>query len=162
MYGLKQAALLGYQNLIQNLKPHGYHPIPHTSGLWKHETRPIKFCLCVDDFGVKYVGEQNFQHLIMALKDQYDITVDKKGEKFLGLTIHWNYKHKQVQISMPGYVQKALKRFNHVAQGRKQNSPHAWNKPTYGKQQQLATNDESKTAPASSQKHVQQVVGTFL
>ena len=53
MYGLKQAALLGYKNLVKNLKPHGYHHIPHTDGLWKHETHPITFCLCVDDFGVK-------------------------------------------------------------------------------------------------------------
>ena len=39
MYGLKQAALLGYQQLIQHLKPFGYAPIPHTDGLWKHTSR---------------------------------------------------------------------------------------------------------------------------
>ena len=54
MYGLKQAAVLAYEHLIENLAPHGYRPIPRTTGLWKHYTRPITFCLCVDDFGVKY------------------------------------------------------------------------------------------------------------
>ena len=53
MYGLKQAAVLAYNHLVANLSTHGYHPIPHTVGLWKHHTRRITFCLCVDDFGVK-------------------------------------------------------------------------------------------------------------
>ena len=162
MPGLKQAGKIASDRLREHLSKYGYFPCKRTPALWKHETRDITFALVVDDFGVKYVGEHNFQHLIMALKDQYEITIDEKGEKFLGLTLKWNYEHKRVNISMPGYVQKALKRFNHVAQGRKQNSPHAWNKPTYGKQQQLATDDDSKPAPASAQKHVQQVVGTFL
>ena len=34
MYGLKQAAILAYQQLEAFLKPAGYHPIPHTVGLW--------------------------------------------------------------------------------------------------------------------------------
>lgn len=37
MYGLKQAALLGYQQLVRHLEPHGFHPIKHTEGLWKHK-----------------------------------------------------------------------------------------------------------------------------
>ncbi len=33
-------------------------------GLWKHKMRPISFTLLVDDFGVKYVGEEQVIHLI--------------------------------------------------------------------------------------------------
>jgi hypothetical protein len=43
MYGLKQAALLAYQHLVNQLKPHGYSPCPYTTGLWRHKTRPTKF-----------------------------------------------------------------------------------------------------------------------
>jgi hypothetical protein len=45
MYGLKQAAILAYEHLVRQLAPHGYHPCPYTTGLWKHATRPTKFCL---------------------------------------------------------------------------------------------------------------------
>ena len=53
MYGLKQAAILAYKFLVKLLAPHGYRPCPSTTSLWKHNTRPTKFCPCVDDFGVK-------------------------------------------------------------------------------------------------------------
>ena len=53
MYGLKQVAVLAYDQLVRNLKPHGYSPCPFTAGLWKHNTRKTKFCLCVDDFQVR-------------------------------------------------------------------------------------------------------------
>lgn len=33
-----------------------------------HDWRPAQFTLVVDDFGVKYVGEENKKHLINALK----------------------------------------------------------------------------------------------
>ena len=54
MYELKQAALLAYNFLKHNLAPHGYTPIPHTLGLRKHTTCCIVFCLCIDDFVIKY------------------------------------------------------------------------------------------------------------
>ena len=43
MYSLKQAALLVYNFLKQNLEPHGYFPIPHTTGFWKHKHRKKYF-----------------------------------------------------------------------------------------------------------------------
>ena len=45
MYGLKQATVLAYNQLVRNLEPHGYVPCPFTAGLWRHKTRKTKFCL---------------------------------------------------------------------------------------------------------------------
>ena len=45
MYSLKQAAILAYENLVWNLSKHGYKPVPHSLGIWTHESRPISFCL---------------------------------------------------------------------------------------------------------------------
>ena len=56
MYGLPQAGILANEQLRKRLAKHGYHELPHTPGLWKHETRLILFMLVVDDFGIKYVG----------------------------------------------------------------------------------------------------------
>ena len=52
MYGLKQAGILANKNLEKLLKEDGYVKTEHTPGLWKHQTRPTVFSLCVDDFGI--------------------------------------------------------------------------------------------------------------
>ena len=72
-----------------------------TPGLWTHEWRPICFSLVVDDFGVKYVGKEHAAHLVAALKETYDIEVDEKGEKYVGISIDWDYKNGEVHLSMP-------------------------------------------------------------
>lgn len=36
-YGLKQAARIAYDRLVQYLCPHGYAPSRTNTGLWKHE-----------------------------------------------------------------------------------------------------------------------------
>ena len=67
IYGLKQAAILDYNHLVKQLKPHGYHTCPETTGLWLHRTRKTKFCLCVDGFGVKYFSKDDADRLLTAL-----------------------------------------------------------------------------------------------
>jgi hypothetical protein len=67
MYGLPQAGVLANKLLKKHLARHGYFEQSHTPGLWKHVSRPIWFNLCVDDFGIKYVGREHLQHLYDAL-----------------------------------------------------------------------------------------------
>jgi hypothetical protein len=45
MYGLPQAGILANQRLVKHLQEHGYHPTPHTPGLFRHDTRPISHLL---------------------------------------------------------------------------------------------------------------------
>jgi hypothetical protein len=47
MYGLPQAGRLANDLLIKRLAPYGYHPVEHTRGLWRHETRPVAFLLMI-------------------------------------------------------------------------------------------------------------------
>ena len=82
MYGLKQAARLAHDKLIQHLKPFGYYPDKLTPNLWVHKTRKTKFTLCVDDFGVKSFSEADSQHLINALQQAYTVTIDKTGKEY--------------------------------------------------------------------------------
>ena len=100
MYGLRQAAVLAYDNLVNNLKTARYAPVPHAIGLWHHATRRTKFCLCVDDFGVKYYSKADANHLIDALEKNYTCTVDWTGRHFCGLTMDWHYDKNYVDISM--------------------------------------------------------------
>ena len=43
MYGLNQAAIIAYNQLISHMYIHGYYPVPFTTGLWAHNTRKTKF-----------------------------------------------------------------------------------------------------------------------
>ena len=79
MYGLKQAAILAYKQLVKKLIKDGYEPVEGTLGIWSHSIRPTKFALCVDDFGVKYYLNDDAFHLINALKKHYIISEDQKG-----------------------------------------------------------------------------------
>ena len=45
MYGLKQAAVLAYNQLANHLKDNNYKQIIGSMGMWKHETKNITFCL---------------------------------------------------------------------------------------------------------------------
>ena len=66
-YGLKQAAILAYDNLQSNLRSFGYKPVVGTFGIRQHISRATTFCLCVDDFGIKYTNKQDAQHLLDAI-----------------------------------------------------------------------------------------------
>ncbi len=67
MYSLPQAGILANKLLKKRLARHRYFEVPHTPGLWKHISRPTWFNLCVDDFGVKHIGEDNLKHLFASL-----------------------------------------------------------------------------------------------
>jgi hypothetical protein len=118
MYGLPQAGIIAQQLLEQRLEKDGYRQSTTTPGLWTHDTRPISFTLVVDDFGVKYVGEENAQHLLDTVQKNYKCSCDWKGERYCGLTIKWDYAGQKVHLSMPGYVRKALIRFRHPPPGK--------------------------------------------
>jgi hypothetical protein len=163
MYGLPQAGILANKQLVPHLAEHGYHACKHTHGLFKHETRPIAFSLVVDDFGVKYVGQEHANHLLQTLKILYTVTADWSGTKFLGLTIKWDYDNKTVDISMPGYVEKALQQFQHNKPRKPEHAPHKHVEPQYGAAIQYAEpTDTSPPLTAAGITLLQQVIGTFL
>ena len=58
MHGLPQSGLLANEILEKRLNKCGYHQGKLVPWLWKHEWRPVKLTLVVDDFGVKSMGEE--------------------------------------------------------------------------------------------------------
>ena len=71
IYWLTQVGALANKRLREHLGPAGYYEVAHAPGLWKNVTRPVQFSLVVDDFGVKYVGKENADHLIRTLRKHY-------------------------------------------------------------------------------------------
>jgi hypothetical protein len=113
MYGLPQAGILAYNQLMTHLAQYGYAPCTHTPGLWTHETRNVTFCLVVDDFCIKYTNRCDDEHHLTALQALYVVTTDWTGSLYLAMTIDWDYHNHTVDISMPGHVTNALDRFQH-------------------------------------------------
>ena len=68
MYGLNQSDIIAYNQLIYQMDTHDYYPLPFTAGLWAHNTRKKKNCLCVDDFGVNIFCKDDANHLLNSLK----------------------------------------------------------------------------------------------
>ena len=164
MYGLKQAAVLANQQLQSNLAKEGYYPIPGTSGLWKHRTRQTKIVLCIDDFGVKTFCKADLDHFLHSIKKYYDYHIDETGSHYIGLTLDWQYDKGVVEVSMPGYIRKLLKRTGHPTPTSPQHSPHEHLPFVLGSKgtRQLAIEDNSPPVDKRNTKHVQSVVGGLL
>eukprot|EP00804_Cyclotella_cryptica_P006783 CCRYP_019522-RA/>CCRYP_019522-RA protein AED:0.43 eAED:0.43 QI:0/0/0/1/0/0/2/0/364 len=163
MYGLPQAGIIAQQLLKKRLALKGYRQSSITPGFWKHDWRSISFTLCVDDFGVKYVGIKHAHHLLQTLNKHYKTSQDWKGERYLGLTIAWDYIIQQVQLSMPGYCKKAGHCFHHPVPIKPQHQPYPHTHCTYGaKQQFVDTADDSALLSNTDKTFIQEVIGVFL
>ena len=161
IYGLPQAGLLAQAKLIKLLSTHGYHMMPNTPCLFKHESKDIIFSLVVDDFGVKYTNKEDAQHLIDTLMQEYALHIDWEAADYIGLTMEWDYDKNTVAISMPGCVKKAIERFG-VKTGSGANSPMIYEPPKYGAKVQYAKDEEEIAEDPSMTKRIQQIVGVFL
>jgi hypothetical protein len=123
----------------------------------------VQLTLVVDDFGIKYVGEENLQHLISVLRDNYEISIDKAGSRYVGVHFDWDHEKREVHLSMPGYVKKALKRFQHDVPSKLQNQPHPHIPPKYEVKVQYAEpEDTSPKLNKDEKKFIQEVTSTFL
>ena len=150
MPGLKQAGRLASDRLTKNLARDGYVPVPHAPSLWRHHTSDLVFSLVVDDFGIKYTRKADSDHLLKSLQEDYNITKDWTGEKYLGLTLKWDYVNRNVRVSMPGYVKADLLKFQREATTKPQDSLHWWNQPTYGAKNQYSDTNKADLVDANS------------
>ena len=105
--------MLSQELLEQRLQKKGYTQSKVTPGFWTYAWRPISFTLVFDDFGVNYVGKEHADRLVRVLKENYKISEDWGGKKYIGLTFDWVYIKRQVHVSVPVYVNMALIRFKH-------------------------------------------------
>lgn len=99
----------------------------------------------------------------MLLKQHYVLTLDWFGTKYIGFTLEWDYINGTVDLSMPGYIERALERFGHSAPNRPQHSPHAWTPQQYGSGTQQTTEpDKSSPLTPANVMRLQQIIGVLL
>ncbi len=164
VWGLPQAGILANKWLRQNLAPFGYYKCINTPGLWYHNSCPISFTLVVDDFGVKYVGKEHADHLIMSIKSTYKkLTEDWTGSLYCGIMLEWDYIGRTVDISMLGYIKKKLQEYKHLLPGRIQNCPYSPEPKKFGSYAQASLMpDATPMLDAGGTKQIQQIVGSIL
>eukprot|EP00804_Cyclotella_cryptica_P011206 CCRYP_007737-RH/>CCRYP_007737-RH protein AED:0.37 eAED:0.37 QI:0/0/0/1/0/0/2/0/425 len=148
MYGLPQSGALANVLLETRLNAEGYFQSKIVPGFWKHNTRDLQFVLVVDDFGIKYLREEDLDHLIATLKKHYELD--------------WDYDQGKVHLSMKPYRDKALRQFDNLEPSKAQDSPYPHVPIKYGAAEQFVETDESPSVGKDEQKHVQKVNGKFL
>ena len=122
MYGLPQAGMLANKLWKRRLAKHGYYEGCH---MW----RPIDFTLVVDDFGVGYENNEHALHLLQTTRQYYEaVSVDWTGTLYCGTTPKWDYDQRTCELSMPGYVQHAVKKFHTGTNGptKSTDAPHPY------------------------------------
>ena len=99
--------------------------------------------------------------MIDAVKQYYECTCNWTGEKYIGLTIKWDYKGQKVHISMPNYVANALQSFHHRSTTKLKHHPYTHVNPTYGARMTQYAKVEDVFDKAGK-KFIQEVCGVFL
>ncbi len=111
-------------------------PPPQTSTVWvlwkcqhagtlDHKSRPISFTLVVDNFGVKYVTQEDVDHLITSIKSTNSLTKEWTGNLYCGITLEWDCINWTVDILMPGYINKKLQEYDYIRPQKMQTSPYS-------------------------------------
>jgi hypothetical protein len=164
MYGLPQAGLISQKKLFQHLEKNGYIQDTNVPCLFRHKTLDVTFILVVDDFGVKYSNSKDVNNLISVLEELYELKIDWDGNKYLGFDIRFDDTNHTVSVSMPGYVDKLLQRFNSaglILRGAA--SPAVYLPPAYGiKVQKVDEIDVSDVLNKDEIKLLQEIIGTLL
>jgi Reverse transcriptase (RNA-dependent DNA polymerase). len=164
MYGLKEAGIVAWQELVRHLKQYGYEPMHLATGMWCHKTKPTIFMLTVDNFGIKYCSDTDLQHLLAALQDKYAITVDQEGTRYCGMMLQWCYQDGYIDVGIPGYIKEALHQLQHPHPTKPVHAPHQeWWIIQYGQMAQKSRDDEPSTPlDAAGKKQIQCITGKFL
>ena len=100
-------------------------------------------------------------HFVNELQQDYEIETECKGE-YCGIALKWIYDERYVDMQMPGYALKQLKKYRHKVKQRQHT--HLQPQPQkYGKAvQEPDPADNSRPLNKEDTKLVQQVVGSFI
>jgi hypothetical protein len=102
------------------------------------------------------------QHLKNTLEEHYKLPYDWAGKQYIMIILDWDHTKRQVHLSKPNYVHKALKQFQHKA-GNLQHSPYQSSPIQYGAKKQYARRELKAPLLVNKSKHfIQQVCGKFL
>jgi hypothetical protein len=140
----------------------GYYQCQHTPGLWRHVRQNIMFCLVVNDFVIKVTNMHDMDHLVDALKEHYTVAIDMMGSLFCSIRLTWNYAKGHVDCHMPGYINKALMKYQHPTLVSPQHAPYKAAPIQYGAQVQRVEGNTTQPLTPKEIKRIQDINDTLL
>ena len=113
------------------------------------------------------MGKQHAQHLQKVLEDHYTLTMGWEGKVFAGIDLNWDYNpnhtKRTCRLSMDGYIDKLLIKYNHTIPTKPQLSPHRHWEIVYGAKEKLTQEEDTSPAlDAAGIKRVQAIVGALM
>ena len=162
LFGIPDAGALSKTFLdVTALHKGDYWEDPLIAGAYTHRTNNTQFLLVTDDMNVLCDNEAAKAHFLATLTAAgYDVTVDHKGEKWLGRTV--TRFPDRVELTVPGYVAKLLARFPH-RHIKPCSTPMIYVPPNYkAPDAQRPTSDDSPPLSAAGILEAQQILGSAL
>jgi hypothetical protein len=135
--------------------------MPLTPGLWRHQTKQTTLPSALTTL-TSNTSAAN--HLINAVKTNCGLAIHWTRDLYCGLSLNWHYDKGYLNVSMPGYVKRALKTFEHPAPVKLRCALHKWIEPAYGSQTPQSPTTTSKGQPLDkdSTTQIQSIDGTFM
>ncbi len=116
----------------------------------------------VHDFGIKVANIHDMDHLVNALKEQYIAAIIMTDSLFCSIHLTWNYMLRHVDCHMPGYISKALTKYQHPKPVTPPHAPYKVAPIQYGARIQRVEVDTTQPLTPKDIKRVQDIVGTLL
>ncbi len=116
----------------------------------------------VDDFSIKVTNMHDMDHLVDALKEHYTVAVDMTGSLFCSIDLIWNNTEGHVDCHMPGYINKALMKYQHPKLVSPQHAPYKVAPIQYGARVQRVEVDTTQPLTSKEIKHIQDIIHTLL
>ena len=132
MYGLKQAGLLAYNQLVKNFLTRMVITQSRTPLAYKNMTNHQHASLWLPAILELSTKEESRyrSYLISCASTMSVILVDLTGLQYCSLALNWNYDQRIVNMSMPGCVKKAMEKYQYQPT-KKRGAPHQWTTQVY-------------------------------
>jgi hypothetical protein len=112
---------------------------------------------------MKYTRQEDINHLIMFIKEEYELTKDWDSDLYCGIRLKWDYDTCTLDISMPGYIIKQLQKYKHASLPKPQHCPYAPQSKQFGsKAQRPLPPDTSPLLSNADIKHIQCIIRSIL
>jgi hypothetical protein len=109
MHGLGCSGLLSHLRLLAQLCSCDYIQTA-TPCLFRHATRGVAFCLCVDDLAIRCTNLSDLQHLSACLADLCHAKVCHICTQFLGFAAQCDRHARRIDLPCPSYIPDLLAR----------------------------------------------------
>jgi len=164
IWGHNAAGLVAHNDFVAHMLLDNWIENKDVEGLFTKIGSEVKFSQTVDDSGVSYNADKphELEALLAHMRKKYAIKVNMLGNKFLGMTLDWNYEDNYFDRSIPTHWPETIARFAPDGNLSGARSPGHYEAFTPGAGSTIPFEDTTPTLDASGKLYVQQFTGKNL